>query len=427
MCRGVWRRKLGTVTTTETLDPAPAPDFTPPRRLRRSRTGRVGAGVAAGLGDYFAVDPVLFRVFFATSAFFGGAGIIAYLLAWAAIPEDGTGHAAIDGWTAALRRRRVPLWAVVAAAGFALWLVAFSWWAPGPFLPVVIFLAVVTLLVTRRRTRAALGTTGPAATPRPTVDLRKGTDSPAVAGADETTAGTTAEATAGPDDRVPAWARDARAWVGEARVAARERRRRARPIRMAVLIALVATFTALGVADGVSGIPLQSYLWAGLGIVGAGLLVGIVARRTPVSLVVPLVIFAAGAAGLAGSHAGFRDGVGQRVWRPATVPAAHYRLALGQAVVDLRALPPQTSARRVDVELGAGQVRVLLPRSTRVIVEAHVRIGAVVVDAPQDETNFSARGISATRTVPAATGTTGAPVTVDVHVASGQVSVEHDD
>ena len=66
-----------------------------------------GAGVAGGLGDYFRVEPVLFRVLFATAAFFGGAGVLGYLLAWAAIPEEGTEKAAIDGWVASLRRRRV--------------------------------------------------------------------------------------------------------------------------------------------------------------------------------------------------------------------------------------------------------------------------------------------------------------------------------
>ena len=100
------------MTTSDTSAATPPPPPPPTaRRLRRSRTDRVGAGVASGLGDYFGLDPVLFRVLFATSAFFGGAGILAYLLAWAAIPEEGTEHAPIDGWIGALRRRRVPVWA----------------------------------------------------------------------------------------------------------------------------------------------------------------------------------------------------------------------------------------------------------------------------------------------------------------------------
>jgi phage shock protein PspC (stress-responsive transcriptional regulator) len=61
--------------------------------------------VAGGLGEYFVVDPVLFRVLFATAAFFGGAGVLGYLLAWAAIPEQGTERAPIDGWIHGLRER----------------------------------------------------------------------------------------------------------------------------------------------------------------------------------------------------------------------------------------------------------------------------------------------------------------------------------
>src|SRR6059058_4060602 len=120
------------MTTTDAM--GTYPPLPPPaagrRLLRRSRSNRVAAGVSSGLGEYFALDPVLFRVLFATSAFFGGAGLLAYLLAWAVIPDADTEHAAIDGWAAALRRHRIPVWAVALAAGAVLWLTAFSWWAP---------------------------------------------------------------------------------------------------------------------------------------------------------------------------------------------------------------------------------------------------------------------------------------------------------
>src|SRR6476469_6670927 len=132
------------MTTTDMTTPLPPAPQPPTRRLRRSRTDRIGAGVAGGLGEYFGIDPVIFRVLFATAAFFGGAGVLAYLLAWAAIPEAGTERAPIDGWVTALRTRRVPVWAIAVAAGRLLWLVAFSWWAPGPFVPLI---AVVIVLV----------------------------------------------------------------------------------------------------------------------------------------------------------------------------------------------------------------------------------------------------------------------------------------
>ena len=128
------------MTTTDTgwIPPQPPPHPSAPRMLRRSRTDRVGAGVAGGLGQYFNLDPVLFRVLFAVSAFFGGAGVLAYVIAWAAIPEEGAVNAPVDRVIAWLRRRHVPIWLVATVASIVLWTVAFSWWAPGPFFPVMI-------------------------------------------------------------------------------------------------------------------------------------------------------------------------------------------------------------------------------------------------------------------------------------------------
>src|SRR5690242_5742563 len=58
------------------------------RRLTRSATNKYVAGVGGGLGRYFGLDPVLFRVAFAVSMVFGGIGIVAYIAAWAFLPTD---------------------------------------------------------------------------------------------------------------------------------------------------------------------------------------------------------------------------------------------------------------------------------------------------------------------------------------------------
>jgi phage shock protein PspC (stress-responsive transcriptional regulator) len=48
------------------------------------------AGVCAGLAEYFGMDVTLIRVIVAVVAVItGGAGILAYLVAWVIIPEDG--------------------------------------------------------------------------------------------------------------------------------------------------------------------------------------------------------------------------------------------------------------------------------------------------------------------------------------------------
>src|SRR5438874_9373421 len=59
------------------------------RRLLRSSSDRVVVGVAGGLGRYFGIDPVIFRIGFAVSIFFGGIGALAYLLLALFVPTDG--------------------------------------------------------------------------------------------------------------------------------------------------------------------------------------------------------------------------------------------------------------------------------------------------------------------------------------------------
>lgn len=62
-------------------------------RLRRRRTGRVVAGVAAGLSSHLAVDVRWVRVFFALSCFAGGFGVICYALVWVFTPLEATAEA----------------------------------------------------------------------------------------------------------------------------------------------------------------------------------------------------------------------------------------------------------------------------------------------------------------------------------------------
>ena len=72
---------------TEPL-PGAVPAGGGPRRLTRSTTDKVLGGVSGGLGRYFDVDPVLFRLAFVVLTFVGGAGAIAYLGAWLVLPSE---------------------------------------------------------------------------------------------------------------------------------------------------------------------------------------------------------------------------------------------------------------------------------------------------------------------------------------------------
>ncbi len=60
-------------------EPPPEPLKDRPRRLLRSRSDRMLGGVSGGLGEYFSVDPVIFRIGFAVTLFFGGLGAVLYI------------------------------------------------------------------------------------------------------------------------------------------------------------------------------------------------------------------------------------------------------------------------------------------------------------------------------------------------------------
>lgn len=84
----------------------PAPPTTPdpppatPRRLTRSSSNQVLGGVAGGLGRYFDIDPIIFRIGFVVLTLAGGAGVVGYAAAWLLVPAD-----PLDGEPAGDRNR----------------------------------------------------------------------------------------------------------------------------------------------------------------------------------------------------------------------------------------------------------------------------------------------------------------------------------
>jgi phage shock protein C len=58
--------------------------------LVRNRDNRIIAGVCAGLADYLGMDVNVVRLLVAVvTVFTAGTAILAYLVAWAVIPEEG--------------------------------------------------------------------------------------------------------------------------------------------------------------------------------------------------------------------------------------------------------------------------------------------------------------------------------------------------
>jgi phage shock protein PspC (stress-responsive transcriptional regulator) len=62
---------------------------TPYKQLTRSTSNRMIAGVCAGLGEYFGIDPTIVRLLFVLAFFTGFGGIaIVYLIMALVVPEQ---------------------------------------------------------------------------------------------------------------------------------------------------------------------------------------------------------------------------------------------------------------------------------------------------------------------------------------------------
>jgi phage shock protein PspC (stress-responsive transcriptional regulator) len=110
---------------TKNKKPEPKTEVGPRRPLLRSHSDRVLWGVAGGLAAHLGFSAMLVRVAFVLTTFFGGAGLLAYLVLAVALPEDdGEGNAVPESVWARLGKVvliciLVAL-ALFAAAGLAL-------------------------------------------------------------------------------------------------------------------------------------------------------------------------------------------------------------------------------------------------------------------------------------------------------------------
>ena len=58
------------------------------RKLQRSTSNKMIAGVCAGIANYFNLDPTIIRVLYVLMIFFAGFGILLYLILWLVIPSE---------------------------------------------------------------------------------------------------------------------------------------------------------------------------------------------------------------------------------------------------------------------------------------------------------------------------------------------------
>ena len=142
------------------------------RRLQRSRSDRMLAGVSGGLARYFEIHPAVFRVGFVVLTLLGGAGVLIYAAAALVMPDEGKEDSVA---TAALRNRKDHPWPLIglgllAVAG-ALLLSRATLWPDGDTWFLFLIAGALILWVTRHSTESTeapatntVGTAEPAAT-----------------------------------------------------------------------------------------------------------------------------------------------------------------------------------------------------------------------------------------------------------------------
>jgi phage shock protein PspC (stress-responsive transcriptional regulator) len=61
------------------------------KRLYRSKTQRMLGGVCGGISEHLEIDPTIIRLIWVVLTLVSvGIGIIAYIIAWIIVPEEGT-------------------------------------------------------------------------------------------------------------------------------------------------------------------------------------------------------------------------------------------------------------------------------------------------------------------------------------------------
>lgn len=102
------------------------------RQLYRSRGNRMLAGVCGGLGELTGIDANLIRLMWLLLVFFGGTGIVIYIIMAIVIPERPPGEEIIDAghgprWAGASRDTAIILGLFIILAGLLLLLNSLGW------------------------------------------------------------------------------------------------------------------------------------------------------------------------------------------------------------------------------------------------------------------------------------------------------------
>jgi phage shock protein PspC (stress-responsive transcriptional regulator) len=123
------------------------------KRLERSRSDRMLAGVCGGLASYFEIHPAFYRVGFVVLTLLGGAGLLIYAVAAIVMPAEGQADSVAS---AALRGRRDRPWPLIGlglvVVAAAVLLSHATLWPQGDAWFLLLIAGGAILWITRHRT-----------------------------------------------------------------------------------------------------------------------------------------------------------------------------------------------------------------------------------------------------------------------------------
>lgn len=391
--------------TQEQRQAAPPPG--PVKRLTLSSQDKVLGGVAGGLGNYFGIDPVIFRVGFVALAVAGGSGVLLYLVGWILLPDDD--HAVEPGQSQSRRYGNAPpvVAALLLAAGSIILLGHVPFGGDGDLVWPLLLLGAGAYLWFRKP-ELPLGTAGPPASPPPRPG--PGPQPAPVATTDPTTDPTT------PIAPLPTWTPPPPA--APAPPSGPPIHSITWPVISLLLIA--AGVAALLERSGAIETSVETVLAMLLTLTGLALLTSAWVGRAHGLIVVALVL---GATLVATStvDVALEGGVGDRSWTPASTTAIYspYRLAIGEATLDLRGLDLDGQDVRIVASVGIGHLLVILPPSATVDIDARTDLGETVLFGNRDSGTDAHMEISDDD----ADSELADVIELDLHVGVGQVEV----
>ncbi|WP_414935863.1 PspC domain-containing protein [Amycolatopsis sp. cmx-11-51] len=394
-------------------------DFWRSRPVRPAH-GRKFAGVAAGIGYRYGIDPTVVRVALVAATVFGGFGVFVYLLGWLFLPQEGDSVSAFEGLIGRGRASSSPAFAVLLLLLLfpgLTWTLSGGWMTDGTGLIGFALMAVALYLLHRNRGQFNRPVMPAPAYPTAAFSMASAATSASTAtesGWDPLAADPSAWdlPNASPSGGLPPQ-------TPPAPPAPRGRKSKigAATFGLAVLVAGIGTVLNL---DGEAWFTVQHVVGLTLGVVGIGLVAGSFVRggRGLIGLAVPLAIVGMALTTVPFENFSAKGGFGDIKATPSAASEVlpEYHRSAGNIDLDLTKLPAGTPVT-TKVSNGAGNSTVLVPAGAEVKVTCETGAGEV------DCLGQSRSGVGVDTVDFTSAGTSGQKIVLQVENGVGNVEV----